>query len=117
MSGDLGYPGGPAGEIRVLIADNDALVRQKAHKTLAALRARTLKFRLEITAAICAHDRPFSFTGQACLGESGRIVIHDRQAAGVRAHQRKAFLSRCVAGALLRRCPCIAVMGMVPGSV
>lgn len=69
MSGDLGYPGGPAGEIRVLIADNDALVQQKAHKTPAALRARTLKFRLEITAAICAHDRPFSFTGQACLGE------------------------------------------------
>jgi hypothetical protein len=69
VSGDLGYPGRPAGEIRVLIADNDALVRQKAHKTPAALRARTLKFRLEITAAICAHDRPFSFTGQACLGE------------------------------------------------
>jgi hypothetical protein len=40
VSGDLGYPGGLAGEIRVLIADNDALVRQKVYKTPAALRAR-----------------------------------------------------------------------------
>jgi hypothetical protein len=69
VSGDLGYPGRPAGEIRVLIADNDALVRQKAHKTPEGVRARTLKFRLEIAAPICADDRPFSFTGQACLGE------------------------------------------------
>jgi hypothetical protein len=86
VSGDLGYPGGPAGEIRVLIAGDEALVRQKAYKTPAALTARTLRFRLETTAAICAHDQRFSFTGQACLGESGRIVIHGRPAAGVRAH-------------------------------
>jgi hypothetical protein len=71
VSGDLGHPGGPAGEIRVLIADDEALVRQtkSTQNTCGAYSEDTqIRFRLEITAAICAHDRPFSFTGQAGLG-------------------------------------------------
>jgi hypothetical protein len=45
-----------------------------------------------------------------------RMLIRRSQHVRTHCHQRKAFVVKCFAGALLRRCPCIAVMGMVPGS-